>query len=174
MDHKAISLKRGYFKLQVQAFLILLVTACILPFIIHLIPPYHGIPMGAFLLPIFYIPFIAVVVYRLPIALAIAILAPITNFLVTGNPEWQFVSVLSFELALFTLFAFLLLKTQWSTFAAPLAYLLSKITSSLALFIIPILPASPIDFFTGSITNGAPGIIILLVINWLLIKKWKK
>jgi membrane-associated HD superfamily phosphohydrolase len=175
MDNKAIAFKGGYLdQLQIQAILVLLVTACILPFIIHLIPPYNGIPMGAFLLPMFYIPFIAVFFYKLHVGLIIAALAPIINFLITGNPDWQFITVLSVELVVFTLFAYVLLKTHWSTFAAPLAYLLTKILSSLLLFLIPVLPISPIDFFSNSITNGAPGVVVLLVINWLLIKKWNK
>ncbi len=171
MNNKAILSKGGTLnKLKVQAILILLVSACVLPFLVHLLPSYNGIPMGAFLLPMFYIPFIAIVFYRLHAGLIIAALAPLINFLVSGRPDWQFVTILTFELIVFSLFVFLLLQTNWQIIAAPLAYLLTKIVSSLLLFIIPIMPVSPFDFFTNSITNAAPGIIVLLSINWFLIK----
>lgn len=175
MDLKTISLKSDNLgKLQVKAILILFISALILPFIIHLIPPYRGIPMGAFLLPMFYIPFIAVFFYRLHVGLIIGALVPMANYLITGSPDYQFVTVLSFELMVFSLFSFYLLKTKWMVFAAPLAYLFAKAVSSLLLFLIPILPVPPIDFFINSISNAAPGIAVLLVINGLVIKWWNK
>lgn len=172
MNNNATFQKTGYrYKLQVQATLILLVSACLLPFLVHLVPPYNGIPMGAFFLPMFYVPFIALVFYRVHVGLIIAVLAPIINFMVAGSPNWQLITVLSFELIVFTLFAFILLQTKLSMFSAPLAYLMAKTVSSSFLFFVPVLPVSPIDFFTNSITNAAPGIIVLFILNWFLIKK---
>lgn len=175
MNNNAISSKAGTrFLLQVQSTLILLVSACLLPFVVHMIPPYQGIPMGAFLLPMFYVPFIAVVFYRLSLGLVIAALAPLANFLVAGSPDWQFITVLTFELIVFTYFAFLLLQTSWKTVAAPLGYLLAKTVSSSMLLIVQILPVSPLEFFKNSVVNGAAGIVVLLLLNWVLIKKWPK
>jgi len=175
MDNNAITPKAGSrILLQVQVTLILLVSACLLPFAVHLIPPYQGIPIGAYFLPMFYVPFVAVVFYRLHVGLLIAFLAPIANYLILGSPDFQFLYILSFELVVFTFFSFLLLQTTWKIFAAPMAYLFAKIVSSFILLLIPVLPVSPFSFFSNSIINGAPGIIVLFLLNWLLIRKWNK
>lgn len=174
MNYKVILSKdKSLDKVKIQAILILLFAAWVLPFLIHLIPPYQGIPMGAFLLPMFYIPFIAVFFFRLPIGLAVAACAPILNYLISGSPNWEFMAILSFELILFTVFAFLLLQSTGLWVAAPVAYLFAKIISSTFLVFVPLLQVSPMDFFVNSLTNAAPGILLLFILNWVLIRKWK-
>ena len=174
MNYKIILSKdKSLDKVKIQAILILLFAAWILPFLIHLLPPYQGIPMGAFLLPMFYIPFIAVFFFRLPIALVVAAFAPIINFLISGSPNWEFMAILSFELILFSVFAFLLLQTSWQWLSAPLAYLIAKIISSTFLMFAPLLQVSPMEFFVNSLSNAAPGILILFLLNWIMVKKWK-
>lgn len=175
MNHKVILSENGSLdKSKVQTILVMLATAWVLPFLIHLLPPYQGIPMGAFLLPMFYIPFIALFFFRLPLSLAVAAFAPILNFLISGNPNWEFLTIIGMELMLFSVFAFLLLQTKWRIVAAPLGYVFAKIISSSLLIFIPLLQVTPMDFFRNSITNAAPGIIILLIINWILVKKLKR
>jgi len=157
---------------------VILMTAVFFPFIIHLIPPHNGFPIGAYLLPMFYIPFIALFWYDWKVALPIAVLAPLINFTITGNPQWEFLVVLTLELVLFTGIAYLLLnhKTlKW--IAAPFGYIGSKVISSLLLIVIPIMPAAPMEFFLGSLSRALPGIGILLLLNFLLLKygnpSWK-
>src|SRR5690554_2177528 len=146
MDKNVISSRSGSRVLvQVQATFILLVLACLLPFFVHMIPPYRGIPIGAFLLPMFYVPFIALVFYRLYVGLIIAVLAPIINFLLVGSPDWQIITILTIELGVFTLIAYLLLQGSWNIVSAPLAYLLTKTVSSLLLFLSPIIPFHPME-----------------------------
>jgi hypothetical protein len=150
---------------------LILMAAVFFPFVIHLIPPHNGFSIGAYLLPMFYIPFIALFLYNWKVALPIAILAPLINFLVTGNPNWGFLVVLTLELVLFTGIAFLLLNhttLKWT--AAPFGYIGAKIISSLLLFVIPIMPAAPMEFFLGSLSRALPGIGILLLLNFLLLK----
>jgi hypothetical protein len=150
---------------------LILIAAVFFPFFVHLIPPMDGIPIGAFLLPMFYIPFIAIFFYDWKIALPIALLAPLLNFLITGNPNWEFLAVLTIELILFTGIVYMLLskgKIKW--FAAPLGYIIAKIISSLLLFLIPLLPAVPWEFFLTSLSRALPGIGILWLINFLLLK----
>lgn len=174
MNHKVIlSKNKSLDKAKIQAILMLLVAAWVLPFLIHLLPPHQGIPMGAFLLPMFYIPFIAVFFMGLPIGLAVAVSAPLLNYLISGSPNWEFMGILGFELILFSVFAFLLLKTKWQLVSAPLSYLLAKIISSAFLIFIPLLQVSAMDFFSHSLSNAAPGILVLFILNWMLIKKWK-
>ena len=144
--------------------------AIVFPIVIHLIPPYNGIPIGAYLLPMFYIPFVALVWYRLSVALIVAFLAPVLNFLVTGNPQWGFMATLTLELVFFTLLAYVMLKGNIKWVAAPLSYIGAKVLSSFLLLIIPLLDADPFTFFKASITNAAPGLLILLLINILAVK----
>ncbi|MEX0884645.1 MAG: hypothetical protein WDZ72_14340, partial [Cyclobacteriaceae bacterium] len=61
--------------------LIVISAAVLLPILIHLIPPVNGIPMGAYLLPMFYIPLISLLIFGRKIALIVAALAPVLNFL---------------------------------------------------------------------------------------------
>jgi hypothetical protein len=150
---------------------LIFIAAVIFPFLIHLIPPYNGVPMGAFLLPMFYIPFVALFAYDWKVALPIALLAPLLNFQLTGNPNWEFLAVLTLELILFTGIAFWLLKTntlKWV--AAPLGYLGAKMISSLLLIVIPLLSAVPWEFFLTSLSRALPGIVVLFLINFLLLK----
>ena len=144
--------------------------AIVFPLIVHLAPPYNGIPIGAYLLPMFYIPFIALVLYRFPVALIVSLLAPILNFLLTGNPQWGFMGILTIELVFFTGLAHLLLQGNLKWIAAPLGYIGAKVVSSSILFVIPLVEAMPFDFFRTSLTNAVAGILILFLINILAVK----
>lgn len=144
--------------------------AIVFPIIIHLIPSYNGIPIGAYLLPMFYIPFVALVWFRLPVALIVASLAPILNFALTGNPNWGFMAILTTELILFTFLAYLMLKGNLKWVAAPLSYIGAKVVSSILLLAVPLLEVAPLKFFMASLTNAALGILILLLINILAVK----
>lgn len=159
-------------KLQIKPAIAVLLATCLLPFLIHLIPPYQGVPMGAMLLPMFYIPFIAVVFFRLHVGVIAAALAPLLNFVVTGNPQWQIVAILSFELIVFVILAAQMLKVnplKWV--AAPLGYLATKVISAGCLLIVPLLPQMhPLDFLTQSVSNGLIGILILGVINIIAVR----
>lgn len=165
MSNKTTSLKRiNLDRLQVKTIVVILIVACILPLFIHIIPPINGTPIGALLLPMFYVPFIAIVFYRLHVGLVAAALAPFINFMITGNPQWQTVIIFSFELVVFTLIAYLLLKDSFKWIAAPLSFVFTKIFSSCLLMLIPLL-VSPVDYFFTSVSNGTPGIIVLGIIN---------
>jgi hypothetical protein len=144
--------------------------AVVFPIIVHLIPPYNGIPIGAYLLPMFYVPLVVVAWYRLSLALMVAFFAPIINFLITGNPNWGFLTILTLEIVFFTALTYFMLKGNLKWVAAPLAYISAKVLSSLLLFIIPLLDTAPINFFFASLTNAAAGILVLLIINILCVR----
>ncbi|MFD2203140.1 hypothetical protein [Shivajiella indica] len=150
---------------------LMLIVAVFFPFFVHMIPPYNGFPIGAYLLPMFYIPFIALFFFGWKIAMPVALFAPLTNFLITGNPQWGFLAVLTLELLLFSGLAYILLKNpklMW--FAAPLSYIGAKVISSLLLNFIPIMPSAPLEFFFGSLSRALPGIGIMLLLNFLVLK----
>jgi membrane-associated HD superfamily phosphohydrolase len=155
---------------RLKTITMVLIAAVFFPFFIHMIPPQNGIPIGAFLLPMFYIPFVALFAYDWKVALPVALLAPVLNFLITGNPNWEFLTVLTLELVLFTGIACFLLKGSLSKWvAAPLGYLGAKIISSILLNFIPMVSSIPWDFFLNSISRALPGIGVLLLINFLLL-----
>lgn len=148
-----------------------LLVAIALPILVHLAPPFNGIPMGAYLLPMFYMPIVALIAYRLPVALIVAALAPPINFLISGNPHWGLMGMLTFELVIFTLMSYVfLLQGIIKWIAAPLAYLGTKTISSAVLIFIPLIDASPVQFFSTSLSNAVVGIVILFVINVLCLK----
>jgi hypothetical protein len=150
---------------------LILCAAIVFPFVIHLIPPINGTPVGAFFLPMFYIPFVALFLYGWRVALPIALLAPVLNFVLTGNPNWEFLSVLTLELLIFTVIAHIIINSHSIKFlAAPLGYIIAKVISSILLMFVPLVSAGPIDFIVVSLTKALPGIIILLLINILIIR----
>ncbi|WP_209330445.1 hypothetical protein [Lunatimonas salinarum] len=147
-----------------------LAAAVVFPILIHFIPPYQGIPIGAYLLPMFYIPLVALWLSGWRTAIAITVLAPLVNFLLTGSPQSGIMGMLTLEVLLFTGVAALWMNTGVRWAAGPLSYLGAKILSSTLLILWPILPATPWEFFTNSLQNGAPGILILFFINIALAK----
>lgn len=169
MNHNSSTLTRPV-SYQIKTTVAVLLVASLLPLVVHLIPAYQGIPIGALLLPMFYVPFMAIVLFSLPVGLIAAALAPAVNFLLTGNPHWQLLAILTFELVIFVLVARALLQhkaLRW--IAAPLSYAITKAISSAALLLIPILPSEPVSFFITSVTNGVAGIFILALLNGTLL-----
>ena len=153
--------------LQIKATAILLAVASVLPLLVHLIPPYQGTPMGAILLPMFYVPLIAILFYRTHVGLIVAVVAPLISFLITGLPQWQLIALLSFELIAFTLFASQLLRsTLMAWVAAPLAFLLTKAVSAALLTWLPLMEhTEPLTYLRTSLSYALPGILLLWVIN---------
>ncbi len=155
--------------------LVVAVFSALVPLFIHLFPYSGATPLGAVLLPMFYLPFIALVFFRLRVAFVAAILAPFINYMITGNPALGIVSLLSFELAIFTLVASQFLKNsnvKWIT--APLSYVVTKGISSLVVAVgIFNVGVTSADFFSLSIINGLPGILVLLLINVAVVYIWK-
>ena len=156
--------------LQIPATIITIFLMILFPFIIHLI---GGPVAGARWLPIFYAPFVAAVLFRPGVAIVAALSAPFLNHLITGAPPLPMVVVLSFQLVLFGIIVNQLVR-RWPAFwgAAPLAYLLALASSTILLAVLPIslLPVSPWQFFSTSILSALPGLLVLLLINWLLLK----
>lgn len=170
MNTKSIAFpKIGDFPLTI---LVLGVTVAI-PFLVHLIPFSDSVPIGAKLLPMFYAPLAAMILFRFQVAFVAAVLAPFINFALTGQPILEITLLLSLELGLFSVFVYFLLQGRMLKWiAAPLAYLLAKVISSLMIGWFPIEMTS-LDFWTTSIYNGLPGLLILLGLNILVLRLWK-
>lgn len=159
-------------RLRIRATLIALVGGIATPFLAHMLPAYHGTPVGAILLAMFYAPLVAVLVSRFHVGLIVAALAPLLNVLITGHPDWVIVPILTIELTLFVTFVYLLSRQgKISWLSAPIAYIATKTVSSAAIAIFPVLlSVNPVDFWMNSIVNGSVGLAVLTAINLAVLK----
>lgn len=156
--------------IQIPALVITIALMLIFPYLVHLV---GGPTAGARWLPMFYAPFVAAALFHPLVAVVAGLSAPFLNHLITGAPPLPLVALLSFELVIFGLLVHQLVR-RWPKFwaVAPLAYLLSKAISALLLAVLPfaLVPASPWQFFSTSLLQAWPGLLILLLINWLTVK----
>ncbi len=152
---------------------ILLSLSLLFPFMIHIIPVPEDAQLGPKLLPMFYAPLLAVLWGRLQSALGVALLAPWLNWVLTSHPSPPSAVVMMIQLLGFVVVLRLLLNrvgARW--FLAAPAYL-SGIVASLAVAIV--FPAlihgrGALVWALQSVTVGLPGIAILVLINWLVLR----
>jgi hypothetical protein len=163
---------------------ILLASACLVPFLVHLIPFSGARPLGAYVLPMFWATFVAAYFYGARIAVVTALAAPAVNLLFTGRPALAFVGISSLELVLFALLA------AWATrrfprlwLSAPLGYLAARIVTTTLVAATGILSnnsASGLSFgiafahLPASIARAISGLLILGLINLVLIRNYPK
>jgi hypothetical protein len=153
-------------KVQLKESVIVLAFSILIPFLIHFIPV-SGSPAGAVLLPIFIAPFIALMFFRLNVALLAALFSPMLNYLLTGNPVYGIVGTMTLELSLFVLLAWLLLKVNFVKYsAAPVSIILSMFVTQLIF--------SSANYFIAVLTTALPGIILISLINILIFTFAKK
>lgn len=157
--------------LQIPAALLTLGLMWLVPFLIHLIPFSGAIPLGARLLPIFYAPLLAAWLFNPIVGIASSLLMPFINHAFTGMPAFNVAVMLSVELGIFSLIL-IICKNRCPRLPllAPFAVIVGKIVSALLLFIIPLAPLSPWAYFTSSVFNAIPGLLVLLAINLTLIR----
>jgi hypothetical protein len=153
-------------KVQIKESVFVLAFSILIPFLIHFIPV-SGNPAGAVLLPIFIAPFIAVVFFRLNVAVIAALLSPVLNYLLTGNPVYGIVGIITLELVLFVFIAWLLIKLKFvKYFAAPVSVIISMFVTQLIF--------SSVGHFAVVLTTGLPGIILISLMNILIFTLAKK
>lgn len=158
-----VTLRKTLVQLQVKETALVLAVSVILPFVIHLIPLFAGMPTGAMLLPMFYAPFIAVILFQPHVAIIAGLLSPTLNSLLMGYPLPEIITILTLELVVFSVIAYLIHR-RWKNFrgTAPLAYLASVLIVACVL--------GSIDFFLQTIVNALPGIAVLTLINIFLLR----
>jgi hypothetical protein len=155
--------------LQIPAVIITLGLMWLLPFLIHLIPFTGIIPLGARLLPIFYAPLLAAWLFHPVVGIFSSLLMPFINHAFTGMPAFNVAMMLSVELCIFS-FVLTIYKNRYPRLPliAPFAVIAGKFVSALLLFIIPLVPFSPWEYFSSSIFNAIPGLLVVLAINLAL------
>ncbi len=157
--------------LQIPAALITLGLMWLVPFLIHLIPFSGTVPPGARLLPIFYAPLLAAWLFNPMVGIASSLLMPFINYAFTGMPAFGMAVMLSVELSVFSL-VLSIYKNRYpqQPLLAPLAVIAGKFISALLLLVIPLVPLSPWNYFTSSVVNAIPGLLVLLALNLTLIR----
>ncbi len=157
---------------QAKAAVVFTAIGLSLPILLHLFPSTVGVPMGPKLLPLFYAPFIAVLFFRFPVALLVALLAPFANWAIFGKPGLELVVQLAFELCLFVFLAHLLKDLRgmrWMN--ASFSFILAKILfwgAATLLLSLNLMESSPVHF-THTVEFAAPGIFILLGLNIIML-----
>ena len=155
----------------------LLAIAWMIPFLVHVLPWKGEIPLGAHILPMFWTAFASVYLFGLRTGLLVGLFAPALNLLITGLPLSRWQMVLGFELIVFAVAAWWMVRRNprlW--FLAPLSYLVAKVGSTVVhLTVVPFGDiGSPSAFWIESVRNGLPGLLVLLAINVALIKVYPK
>lgn len=152
---------------------LLLVVAWFLPLGIHLLPWSGPAPLGAYLLPMFWVTLVAVYLYGTGVGLLIGLTAPLVNGLITGFPSAQFLSVLAFELAVFAIVTRGLIRNSpgfW--LSGPFGYVAAKVASTAVQSLFPVFGGlgEPSSFFLRSVQTALPGLLALGLIHLALVK----
>ena len=156
---------------------VLLAAAWLMPVLVHHIPWDGHRPLGVYLLPVFWVTFVALYFHGLALGLLVGLVTPAINLLLTGLPAFMSVGTMSLEVALFAVLAALLV-VRWPGFrlAAPLAYLAAKAAAILIEFVIPAFgeTEAPLSHLARSAQNGLAGLAVLAAINILLVAFYPK
>ncbi len=156
--------------LQVPAAFLTLFLMWALPLLVHIIPLTGPAPVGARLLPIFYAPLLAAWIFHPAVGLLASLLMPFINHAFTGMPTLPMTALLSLELVVFS-FGLLLNRKYWPKLPlAPLVFVAAKVISAILLVFVAIVPASPWAYLVSSLQNALPGLLILLVLHWALLR----
>lgn len=124
-------------------------------------------------MPAFWTAFAAVYFFGLWAGLAVALVTPVVNLLLTGLPAMERVASMSLELAAFVAIAAWLVKT-WPTFVltAPLAYLPAKAIAIAVRWAVPAFEyhRNVLEHWTSSVVHGMAGLGVLLIVNVVVVR----
>ena len=145
------------------------------PFMVHIIPVPGDAHLGPRLLPMFYAPLLATLWGRVRSAVTVALLAPWLNWALTAHPSPPGAIVMTVQLLGFVVVLRALLAgggAHWYL-AAP-AYLAGVAVSTVVAAFFPALIGGQAAFAwaTRSVVIGLPGIAILVLINWLVLRHY--
>lgn len=156
---------------------VLLFLAWLVPFLVHLLPWQGSVPLGAHLLPMFWTAFVAVYLFGLGTGLLVALFAPVLNLVLTGLPQLGWLSVLAFELVVFSVFAWWTVRrTPRLWLIAPMGYVVARVLSG-ALQLLLAGGRDLLDLqhlFVGSLRQGLPGLAVLAAVNFALVRLYPK
>lgn len=149
------TVSKSLFLSEIRDTSLILIAAVLLPVLIHLVPAYLSVPWGARLLPMYYAPFIGMMLMRCRTGFIAALLAPSINALITGTPDAAHIIKLTLELMFFTgICTFVIARVKEFRWCAPLSGFVTKLVSSI--------------IFGGTVITALPGILVLGIINFIL------
>ncbi len=166
-------LTKFFSKIQLLETTILLSITLLLPILIHNIPNWGTHPWGARLLPIYYAPLIAALFYPVHVSFIVALCPPWINLILTGLPKLPYTALMTYELLIFVLLiTFLVTLSGRKWYYGPLSYFVAKVIIFLLLFTWPPMYFldSPLSYFENTLFVAIPGIILLGLVNWTVIK----
>lgn len=169
MNNPTFTLESAIRKLQITEITTLIAASVCVQFIVHIIPTGNSVPLGAILLPMFYVPLIALVFYSFKTALVTAAAGPVFNYILTRSPELEVLPQVTFELIIFVLtFTLLLRYSRLNYLSAVISIISAKL---LSWFVFSLINLTGLSFanFINSLSAAYPGIIVLLFMNILLI-----
>jgi hypothetical protein len=150
---------------------VLVVTAWLVPVLVHLIPWGGARPLGVYVMPVFWTTFLAVYFYGAALGAAIGLVTPAVNLLLTGLPGLAAIGPMSLEVGCFAVAAALLVR-RWPGFrlAAPLAWVIGKGIAVAVQYVVPAFGGNenPFQHLLHSTSNGVAGLVVLAIINTLL------
>lgn len=154
---------------------ILLSLTLMFPFMIHILPVPEDARLGPRLLPMFYAPLLAALIGRTQSALLVALAAPWLNWALTGHPGPRDAIVMTLQLVVFVVALRALqprVNLRW-LHAAP-AYFAAIAASVMLTALLPgLIGGRPaLASAAHAVTMGLPGILILVLINWLVVRSY--
>ncbi|HTL67856.1 MAG TPA: hypothetical protein VL200_09365 [Lacunisphaera sp.] len=149
---------------------VLLVAAGLVPFLIHLLPWAGPRPLGVYLLPVFWMTFLAVYFHGALLGLAVGLVTPLLNLALTGLPMLNATGAMALEVVGFVVAA-ALLAGRWPRLwvAAPLAWLAGKAAAIAVLLLAEGGGEPPVTHLLHSARNAWAGLVVLAAINVLLV-----
>lgn len=139
-------------------------AALVFPYLVHLLPAGQGPQVGATYLPIYWAPLLATALFGLVPGLAAAALGPILNHWLTGSPPEFLLLSMTLELVVFALlFALMLRISSRNLVAAPLAYLVGRVSVTAVLWLRDGMPNGAWSALGSSLQTAWPGIVIIAV-----------
>ena len=168
-----LATKKRNIAVQIPAVAVSVGLMILLPFLIHLIPPVGGVPMGARLLPLFFIPFVAIVYFHPAVAFFAALVTPFLNQALTGSPPPAMAALLTLELVIFSGAAYLMFRRRPSFWGiAPLAYIAAIFLATFVAPFLPLLPDQPFIWSAlgASLLTAWPGLLLLLLLNIAIVR----
>lgn len=152
--------------------LVLMGTAWLVPFTVHLLPWTGGQPLGAHLLPTFWAAFVAVYLYGVGGGMVVALTIPLLKFLATDQLLFEHAGRLTLELMVFSALAALAVH-RWPALRliAPLAWLQAKVLVLGLAWALPVFDpvTAPGEQFVTATTLALPGLGVLLALNVALV-----
>lgn len=155
----------------------LFATAAVMPLLVHLLPSWGAAPIGAHLLPMFWVTFIAAYLYGAGVGSFTGLASPLANLLFIALPAWDKIAMLGFELVVFAVVSsWLVRRAPRCWLLAPLACIATVITGAGLQWMLAPTAAlqSPVRLLTLALAISFPGLLLLTAINLALVKRFPK